>query len=110
MSDIDPKKHPEQWLERKASEQAEKARSCCDEIKASTRDNPTQALAIAFGAGYLARSLPVFRTAGYTLRGTMHLVPYVLGILGAARLYEIVRDEYLDREENQPPPSSSGAG
>ncbi|GAA5480864.1 hypothetical protein [Haloferula sargassicola] len=102
MSTIDPKEHPEKWLEQKAGEGADKARSCCDEIKEAARENPAQALAIAFGAGYLARSLPIFRTASLTLRGSLHLLPYVLGILGAARVYEVVRDEYLEDKQPQP--------
>ncbi|MBB5350110.1 hypothetical protein HNR46_000331 [Haloferula luteola] len=95
MSDIDPKTHPEQWMEEKAGEGARKVRGYCDELKDATRRHPAQALAIAFGAGYAARSLPLFRTAGLTLRGIAGAAPYVLALIGAARAYEAIRNERM---------------
>ena len=102
MSEANPKTHPEKWIEEKAGEGAQKMRSHCEDLKTATKENPIQAIGIAFGVGYVARSLPLFRTAGVTLKGAMSLAPYVLAIIGAARAYEAIRDE---RAENRTPAS-----
>lgn len=97
MSTIDPKEQPEKWLEEKAHEGSERVRSCCDDLKQAAIDNPLAAVGIAFGVGYVARSLPVFRTLAFGLRSSLQLLPYGLAIVGAARAYEALREKDRDR-------------
>lgn len=93
MSTIDPKEQPEKWLEEKAHEGSDKVRSCCDDLKQAAMENPLAAVGVAFGVGYVARSLPLFRTAIFGVRSSLSLLPYGLALVGAARAYELYREK-----------------
>lgn len=90
---IDPKRHPETWIEDQVARGGEHLQACHEQLKAEAADRPLRTLAAAFGAGYVARSLPLFRIAGVAVRGSLHLLPYALLIVGGARAYEFIRTQ-----------------
>ena len=67
------------------------------EIESAVVKNPMRSLAIGFGVGYLARSLPIGRLIGGTLRAVVPFIPHALLAIGAARAWEIVRSDRAPR-------------
>jgi demethoxyubiquinone hydroxylase (CLK1/Coq7/Cat5 family) len=85
--------HPDQWVEQKMNTGKQRALEARDEIEAAVIKHPLRSLAIGFGVGYLSRSLPLGRIVGGSLRLVLPFVPHALLAIGAARAWEIARNE-----------------
>ncbi len=81
---------PDEWVEEKVAEAKQRTRECRADLESSIVRHPVEAVVLAFGAGYLARSLPLGRTASAALRAGLSCVPPVLLCLGAARAWQFL--------------------
>ena len=84
--------HPDQWVEQKVTTGKQRLLEARDEIETAVIQNPLRSLAIGFGVGYLARSLPLGRAVGGAVRMVLPFVPHALLAIGAARAWEMARN------------------
>lgn len=85
--------HPDEWVEEKVVTGKQRLQEARDEISTAVVNNPLRSVAIGFGIGYLARSLPLVRGAVGVVRMVVPLVPFALLAVGAARAWEILRPD-----------------
>jgi len=85
--------HPDEWVEDKLSTGKQRASEFRDELESMIEQHPLRSVAIGAAAGYLARSLPVARVLGASVRLTLPLVPYALLAIGAARAWEFFQTD-----------------
>ncbi len=105
MSNIPrPAFQPDEWVEEKVTHARQKARECQAGLESSITRHPLESVALAFGAGYLARSLPLAGTVSATLRAGLTFLPHVLLGLGAARAWQFLADS---RARTAPPPRAA---
>ena len=99
--------HPDVWVEDKVTTGKQRLLEARTEIETAVVKHPLRSVAIGFGIGYIARSLPLGRAAGGVLRLVLPFVPHALLAIGAARAWEIVR---TDRDRVPSPPLRRGPG
>ncbi len=68
--------------------EAAAVRNLLAETKAMIRKNPTRALAIAAGAGFVLQSAPVGRLVGGLLRVSFALLQPALMVVGGVKVWE----------------------
>lgn len=85
--------HPDEWVEEKIIEGKARAQECREELENSIVRHPLGAVALGFGAGYLARSLPLPRVIATTVRIGLAFAPHVLLGLGAVRAWKFLRED-----------------
>jgi demethoxyubiquinone hydroxylase (CLK1/Coq7/Cat5 family) len=95
--------HPDEWVEEKVVTGKQRLLEARDEIETAVVEHPLRSVAIGFGIGSFARSLPLGRAAVGTLRLVLPFVPYALLAVGAARAWEILSRE-RDRDPARPLP------
>jgi len=67
-------------------------------------ESPGKSVLIAFGAGYVARSLPLGAMISLPARLVLKIAPPLLLALGAAKAYEAVRCSFATPEEEEEDP------
>ena len=67
------------------------ARNLLEEASALIRKNPTQALAIAAGAGFLLQAAPVGRVVGGLFRVSFALLRPALMVVGGVKIWEKIQ-------------------
>jgi demethoxyubiquinone hydroxylase (CLK1/Coq7/Cat5 family) len=95
--------HPDVWVEEKVVSGKQRLLETRDEIESAVVRHPLRSVAIGFGIGYIARSLPLARAVGGVVRLVVPFIPHALLAVGAARAWEIMRS---DRERER---ASGGA-
>lgn len=85
--------HPDEWVEEKIVQGKARAREYRADVESSIIRHPLGAVAVAFGAGYLARSLPLGRVAATAVRIGFAFAPNLLLGLGAVRAWQYLREE-----------------
>ncbi|WP_367874257.1 DUF2383 domain-containing protein [Luteolibacter sp. Populi] len=99
--------HPDQWVEQKVTTGKQRLLEARDEIETAVVQNPLRSLAVGFGVGYLARSLPLGRVVGGAVRLVLPFVPHALLAIGAARAWEIARSERGPRPQRLASPQEA---
>ena len=94
---------PEQWVQEKVETGKQQLHDLNHRLETVLRQRPAAALAAAAGVGYVARTLPIGKLVGMSLRLTLPLVPYALVALGAARALGMAKAD-PDRVINFPGP------
>lgn len=84
---------PDEWVEEKIVHAKQCTQECRAELERSIIRHPLGSVALGFGAGYLAKSLPMARIVSTTLRIALAFTPHVLLALGAARAWQVLRSE-----------------
>ena len=84
---------PDEWVEEKIVHAKQRTQECRAELEQSIMRHPLGSVALGFGAGYLAKSLPMARLASTTLRIALAFTPHILLALGAARAWQVLRSE-----------------
>ncbi len=74
------------------------------EVESAVVKHPLGSLAAGFGVGYLARSLPLGRLVGGTLRAVVPFIPHALLAIGAARAWEIAQNSRVPRPQRMVSP------
>ena len=85
--------HPDHWVEKQVAVGKARLGDCRAELEAAVIRKPIQAVAVAAGAGYLIRSLPLARVVSSSLRLTLPFVPHLLLAIGAARAWEFLSSD-----------------
>ncbi len=85
--------HPDHWVEQQVAIGKARLVDSRAELEAAVVRKPIQAVAIAAGAGYLIRSLPLARVVSSSIRLTLPFVPHLLLAIGAARAWEFLRSD-----------------
>jgi demethoxyubiquinone hydroxylase (CLK1/Coq7/Cat5 family) len=87
--------HPDEWVEEKVVTGKQRLLEARDEIQAAVLKHPLRSVAVGFGIGYIARSLPLGRAALGTVRLALPFLPHALLAVGAARAWEILRPDHV---------------
>ena len=105
--------HPDEWVEEKIVQGKVRAREYRADVESAIIRHPLGAVAIGFGAGYLARNLPIARVVATAVRIGLSFAPHLLLGIGAARAWHCLRSESnglgsLPRLSRGTPPGAPG--